>query len=95
MSLLGIAERSIRSQINKASPEAIAARAADRARVAAEAEAAEAINVPVNIVFVKRAGLASAAAAVEAAMGVIESHLVGWVTNHARVEAPIVLQAKL
>jgi len=84
--------------MDKIVPIAAAARAAERARVATETAAAEAAHVPVKIVFVERGGSAPAAAAVEAAIGVIESQIgvqVGRVAKRAREEASTTLQAEL
>ena len=50
-------------------------RAAVRKRVAAETADAEAARVPVKLIFVERAGSAPAAAALEAALGLIESQI--------------------
>ena len=72
---LGIDESVIRYHITRGNPAAAIARAADRARVATETAAAEAARVPVKIVFVERGGSAPAAAAVEAAIGAIESQI--------------------
>jgi chromosome segregation ATPase len=66
--------------------------------VATATAAAEAAHVPVKIVFVERSGSAPAAAAVEAAIGVIESQIgvqVGRVAKRAREEASTTLQAEL
>ena len=79
-------------------PAAAAARAAERARVATETAAAEAAQVPVKIFFVERAGAKPAAAAVKAAIGVIESQIgvrVQRVAKHAREEASTALQSEL
>ena len=48
---LGINESSIRYRLVACNPAAAANRAADRARVATETAAAEAIGVPVKIIF--------------------------------------------
>ena len=54
---LGVSESAIRYHMNKVEyPAAVAARAAERARVATESAAAEAARVPVKVVFVERAG---------------------------------------
>ena len=54
---LGVDESVIRYHVNKiGDPAAVAARAAERARVATETAAAEAARIPVRIVFVERAG---------------------------------------
>ena len=54
---------------------ATADRGAGRKRVAAETADAEAGRVPVKLIFVERAGSAPAAAALEAALGLIESQI--------------------
>ena len=95
---LGIDESTIRYHMNKVEPAAAAARAAERARVATESAAAEAARVPVQVVFVERAGAQPAAAAFEAAVGVIESQIgvrVKRVAKHAREEASTTLQSEL
>ena len=74
---LGINESSIRRRIVACNPAAAATRAAERARVATETAAAEVARVPVKFIFVERAGSAPATAAVEAAMGLIESQMGG------------------
>jgi len=96
---LGVSESAICYHINKVEdPDAVAARAAERARVATESAAAEAARVPVKVVFVERAGAQPAAAAFEAAVGVIESQIgvrVKRVAKHAREEASTALQSEL
>ena len=90
---LGVFESVIRYHMDKIVPIAAAARAAERARMAAEAA-----HVPVKIVFVEWGGSAPAAAAVDAAIGVIESQIgvqVGRVAKRAREEASTTLQAEL
>ena len=83
---LGVTANAIQYHIDRMEPAAAAARAAERARVATETSAAEAAHVPVKIIFVERGGSAPAAAAVEAAIGVIESQIgvqVGRVAKRA------------
>ena len=96
---LGIKECSIRYHMGKiGDPAVAAARAAERARVATETGAAEAARVPVQFVFVERAGARPASAAVKAAIGVIESQIgvrVQGVAKHAREEASTALQSEL
>ena len=55
---MGVDEADIRYHMTRADPTAVAARATERAWVAAETEAAKAAGVPVKIIFVERAGLA-------------------------------------
>jgi hypothetical protein len=96
---LGLSESAIRYHMNKVEdPAAVAARAAERARVATESAAAEAALVPVKVIFVERAGAQPVAAAFEAAAGVIESQIgvrVKRVAKHAREEASTALQSEL
>ena len=59
--------------------------------MAAETDSAESAKVPVKFIFVEPVGSAQASAAVEAAMSVIESHIVGHSgmdANHAPSTAP-------
>jgi hypothetical protein len=72
---LGINESSIRYRTDASNLASAAARAADRARVATDTAASKAARVPVKFIFVVRAGSALAAAAIGAAMGVIDSHI--------------------
>ena len=95
---LGIDESTIRYHVVRGDPATAAAPVAQRARVAAETAAAEAAQVPVKFIFIERAGSAQASAAVEAAIGVIESQIgvrVERVANCARAEAAIPLQAEI
>ena len=95
---LGIYERTIRYHMDKIDSATGAARAAERARVATETAAAEAARVPVQFIFVERAGAKPASAAVKAAIGVIESQIgvrVKSVAKHAREEASTALQSEL
>ena len=95
---LGLGECTIRFHRDRIDPAAAAARAAEHSRASAEAEAAEAAGVSVKIIFVERAGSAPAAAAIEAAMGVIDSQIgvqVRRVAKRAREEASTALQAEL
>jgi hypothetical protein len=95
---LGIDESHIRYHMNKVEPAAVAARAAERARVATESAAAEAARVPVKVVFVERAGAQPAAAAFETAIGVMKSHLgvhLKRVAECAREDASTALQSEL
>ena len=96
---LGVSESVIRYHMNKVEdPAAAVVRAAERARVATETADAEAARVPVQFVFVERAGAKPAAAAVKAAIGVIESQIgvrVQGVAKHAREEASTALQSEL
>ena len=87
-----------RYHMARADPASAAARAADRARVASETASAEAAGVSGKIIFVERAGSAPAAAAIEAAMGVIDSQIgvqVRRVAKRAREEAATPLQAEI
>ena len=95
---LGVIRSNIQYHMARLDPASAAARAADRARVATQTAAAEAIGVPVKIIFVERAGSAPAAAAIEAAMGVIDSQIgvqVRRVAKRAREEAATPLQAEI
>ena len=95
---LGVGECDIRYHMDKIDSATAAARAAERARVATETAAAEAARVPVQFVFVERAGARPASAAVKAAIGVIESQIgvrVQGVAKHAREEASTALQSEL
>ena len=77
---MGISRGSIRHQMGKDDPAAFAARQEDRARVKAEAAAAEASGKNVEFVFVERGGSSSA----KRALGKLEKRLKGnavWVQN--------------
>ena len=77
---MGISRGAIEFQLRKVDPAAFAARLEDRARVKAEAAAAEASGKNVEFVFVERGGSSSA----KRALGKLEKRLKGnavWVRN--------------
>ena len=63
--------------------------------MAAETDSAKSAKVPVKFIFVERAGSAQASAVVEAAICVIESHIVGHVGMAANHAPSTALQAEL
>ena len=77
---MGISRGASEHQLRKVDPAAFAARQEDRARVKAEAAAAEASGRNVEFVFVERGGSSSA----KGALGKLEQRLKGnavWVRN--------------
>ena len=77
---MGISRGAIERHLRKVDPAAFAARQEDRARVKAEAAAAEASGKNVEFVFVERGGSSSA----KRALGKLEKRLKGnavWVRN--------------